>query len=56
MECRKDAGSNVNPSAIGLPDQAFLSEVRIFYHLTPKMQSILYEAKKFINQHHYQYC
>ena len=56
MECRKDAGSTVNPSAIGLPDQAFLSEVRIFYHLTPKMQSILYEAKKFKNQHHYQYC
>ena len=30
MECRKDAGSTVNPSAIGLPDQAFSSEVRIF--------------------------
>ena len=56
MECRKDAGSTVNPSAIGLPDQAFLSEVRIFDHLTPKMQSILCEAKKFKNQHHYQYC
>ena len=56
MECRKDAGSTVNPSAIGLPDQAFSSEVRIFDHLTPKMQSILFEAKKFKNQHHYQYC
>ena len=30
MECRKDAGSTVNPSAIGLPDQASLSEVRYF--------------------------
>ena len=56
MECRKDAGSTVNPSAIGLPNQAFSSEVRIFDHLTPKMQSILCEAKKFKNQHHYQYC
>ena len=49
MECREDAGSTVNPSAIGLPDQAFLSEVRIFDHLTPKIQSILCEAKKFKN-------
>ena len=56
VECGKDAGSTVNPSAIGLPDQAFLSEVRIFDHSMPKMQSILYEAKKFKNQHHYQYC
>ena len=56
MECRKDAGSTVDPSAIGLPGQAFLSEVRIFDHLTPKMQSILCEAKKFKNQHHYRYC
>ena len=54
-ECRKDTGS-VNPSAIGLPDQASLSEVKIFYHLMPKMQSILYEAEKFKNQHHYKYC
>ena len=56
MECRKNAGSTVNPSAIGLPGQAFLSEVRIFYYLTLKIQSILFEAKKFKNQHHYQYC
>ena len=38
VECGKDAGSIVNPSAIGLPDQAFLSEVRIFDHSMPKMQ------------------
>ena len=54
MECQKDAGS-VKPSAVGLPDQASLSEVRIVCHLMPKMQSILYEAKKFKNQYHYQY-
>ena len=52
VECR----NLLKPSAIVLPDQAFLSEVRIFDHLTPKMQSILCEAKKFKNQHHYRYC
>ena len=40
VECGKDAGSTVNPSAIGLPDQAFPSEVRIFDHSMPKMQSM----------------
>ena len=54
MECWKDAGS-INPPALGLPDQVSLSEIRIFDHLTPKMQSIPYEAEKFKNQHHYQY-
>ena len=55
MECWKDAGS-INPPALGLPDQASLSENRIFDHLTLKMQSIPYEANKFKNQHHFQYC
>ena len=55
MECRNDV-INVNPTAIGLPEQTSMSAVRIFDHLTPKMQTVLYEAKRFKNQHHYQYC
>ena len=55
MECRNDVMS-VNPTAIGLPGKTSMSAVRIFDHLTPKMQTVLYEAKRFKNQHHYQYC
>ena len=46
MECRNDV-INVNPTAIGLPEQTSISAVRIFDHLTPKMQTILYEVKRF---------
>ena len=55
MECRNDL-INVNPTAIGLPEQTSMSAVRIFDHLTPTIQTVLYEAKPFKNQHHYQYC
>ena len=36
MEYLKDA-NHVDPSAIGLPEQASVAAVRIFDHLTPKM-------------------
>ena len=55
MNHRKDA-CKLNPASVGLPEDASLSAVRIFDHLSPRMQTVLFEAKKFKDQHHYQYC
>ncbi|XP_022777579.1 uncharacterized protein LOC111319005 [Stylophora pistillata] len=52
----KRNASKVAPSAVGLPDGASLSAVRIFDHLTPRMQKVLFEAKRFKEQFRYQYC
>lgn len=52
----KRNASKVAPSAVGLPDDASLSAVKIFDHLTPRMQKVLFEAKRFKEQFHYQYC
>ena len=48
--------SRVDPSAVGLSEDVSLSAVRIFDHLTPRMQKVLFEAKMFKEQFHYQYC
>ena len=55
MSVRKDI-CRVNPAAAGLPEDSSLSAARIFDHLSPKMQTVLLEAKKFKEQHRYQYC
>ena len=55
MNHRKDA-CKLNPASVGLPEDASLSAVRIFDHLSPRMQTVLLKAKKFKGQHHYQYC
>lgn len=38
--------STINPSEIGLPDDVLLGSARMFEHLTPKLQQLLYESKK----------
>ena len=55
MNQRRNA-SRVDLSALSLSEDASLSAVRIFYHLTPRMQKVLFEAKRFKEQFHYQYC
>ena len=55
MNHRKDA-CKLNPASVGLPEDASLGAVRIFDHLSPRMQTVLFEAKKFKEQQHYQYC
>ena len=45
METRQSA-SQVNPSNIGLSTDSVLDRVRIFDHLTPKKQHLLFEAKR----------
>ena len=55
MEVRQRA-SQVNPTSIGLSTENELGDVRVFDHLTPMKQSLLLEAKKFKEQHHYRFC
>ena len=55
MEVRKPA-AEVNPTSIGLSADTELRRVRIFDHLTPKKQKLLFEAKKLTERDHYRFC
>jgi nitrous oxide reductase accessory protein NosL len=55
MSLRRDA-CKVIPVDVGQPENSSLNNVKIFDHLTPKTQSILFEAKKFKDQHNYSFC
>ena len=55
MARRSDA-CKVDPAALGFQDTQSLSAVRVFDHLTPRSQEILFEANKFKIQNHYKYC
>ena len=55
MARRKDACKSI-PANLGLPDGVSLTSVRIFDHLTPKMQTVFAEAKKFKSDHHFEFC
>lgn len=52
----RNESHNLRPANLGLDEGVNLSNVRIFDHLTPRMQSIFYEAKRFKTQHQYQFC
>ena len=55
--CLKRADANkANPTALGFRDNVSLTAVRVFEHLTPRLQEVLYEANKFKTQYHYKYC
>ena len=55
MDSRHSA-SQVNPSNIGLSADSVLDRVRIFDHLTPKKQHLLFEVKWFKEQNQYRFC
>ena len=55
MEVRQRA-SQVNPTSISLYAESELRRARIFNHLTRKKQNLLFEAKKFKERNHYQFC
>ena len=48
--------STINPSENGLPDDVLLTSARIFEHLTPKLQQLLYESKKCQQQLKFKFC
>ena len=55
MAVRKDACKS-NPVNLGLPDRVSLSSVRLFDHLTPKLQIVFSEAKNFKTNNHFEFC
>ena len=55
MSRRKD-GCKTDPAKLGLTDQVLLDAVRIFGNLSPKMQQVLFDAKRFKEHHHFQFC
>ena len=55
MSHRKEI-SNVTPVAVGLPEGSSLSSARIYDHLSPRRQAVLFQAKKIKEEFHYQYC
>ena len=48
--------SRVDPKDVSLGDSAELSNSMVLDHLTPKVQELLAEAKKFKIQHNYAFC
>ena len=52
MSHRKEI-SNVTPAAVGLPEGSSLSSARIYDHLSPRMQAVLFQAKKVKGELHY---
>ena len=55
MAKRADA-NKANPAALGFSENVSLTAVRVFEHLTPRLQGVLYEANKFKTQFHFKYC
>ena len=55
---RRNEISDVTPvvvGTVGLPEGSSLSLARIYDHLSPRMQAILFQAKKAKEELHYQY-
>ena len=55
METRQSA-SQVKASNISLSADSVLDRVRIFDHLTPQKQHLLFDAKRFKEQNQYSLC
>jgi uncharacterized phage infection (PIP) family protein YhgE len=47
--------NHLRPSQLGLPQNSQLN-VNIYDHLSPRVQELLYEAKKYQRVNHFQYC
>ena len=55
MSCRRNV-NKVNPVALGFPAAASLERTRVYDHLTPKIQRLLYEAKRYQQANNLKYC
>lgn len=54
MNRRRDA-CKADPSGLGISEDVSLDAVRIFDHLSPRFQQVLFEAKKLKDRNNYQY-
>jgi prefoldin subunit 5 len=55
MAVRRDI-TKVDPSRLGLHPESNLSHAGIYDHLTPRLQKVLAEAKKFKDDNNYRFC
>ena len=55
MNARNEA-SKVSANSIGLPSSCFLENVRLFDHLTPLLQQLLADSKKFQKRNGFKFC
>ena len=55
MKGRKDA-CKVQATAIGLPAESSMEGVKFFDHLTPRVQQLLADVKKFQNRNGFSFC
>ena len=55
MSKSKDA-CKADPSHLGFSRRVSLEFARIFQHLSPKMQKVFSDPKKFKEKHQYQFC
>ena len=53
---RRNDACKADPNSLGFGEGVSLSSVRIFDHLTPKMQYAFTEAKKYKGLNNYQFC
>ena len=48
--------SNLNADDLGFSGAVDVSHINLFDHLTPRMQELLFESKKFKDENNYKYC
>lgn len=55
LNVRKDA-CKVSATSIGLPAECSMQDVKLFDHLTPQLQQLLVDAKKFQTRNGFRFC
>ena len=55
MAARKQA-TNIHPSDLGFPDHVSFTNLGLYDHLSPRLQNLLYEAKKVKSAKDYRFC
>ena len=53
---RRNELSKLTPNSVGLPEEESLSDAKMYDHLTPEMQKLLVDAKKFQQRYRYSFC
>ena len=55
MAARREV-SNLNAEDLGFSGEVDVSHINLYDHLTPRLQELLFESKKFKDANSYKYC
>ena len=55
MAARREV-SNLNADDLGFSGEVDVSHINLYDHLTPRLQELLFESKKFKDANSYKYC